>query len=106
MGSAHVFLAATNALERIEKIPPSFWLKVGIAIAAIIVVVVLLRKLLNVNKFLLGGAVFIFGGVFFLNMLYHRTEPAALTPLFNRLAPFFPSAGAYDAKQSTTPGGK
>jgi hypothetical protein len=38
------------------------------------------------------------------NWIYHRTEPKFLTPLVDRIAPFFPSAGSYDAKQATNPG--
>ena len=104
MSSAHPFLAATTALEKIEQIPPAFWLKVGIVVAALIVFVIVLRKLMNVNKFILGGVIFVGGGVFWFNMLYNRTEPKFMTPLFDRIAPFFPSAGAYNAKQATTPG--
>jgi hypothetical protein len=106
MGSAHLFLAANTALERIQAIPPVFWLKVGAVILAIIILVIALRKLMNVNKFVVGGIIFVGGGIFWFNMLYNRTEPKFLTPLFDRIAPFFPTAGAYDNKQATTPGGK
>jgi hypothetical protein len=106
MGTAHLFLAANTALERIQAIPPAFWLKVGAVILAIIIVVIALRKLMNVNKFVVFGVIFVGGGIFWFNMLYNRTEPKFLTPLFDRIAPFFPTAGAYDNKQATTPGGK
>jgi drug/metabolite transporter (DMT)-like permease len=104
MGTPTVlFAATTTTLEKLEKIPPAFWLKVGIAVVGIIVVVIALRKLLQVNKVVVGAVLFIGGGLLFFNWIYYRTEPKALTPLFNRIAPFFPSAGAYDAKQATTP---
>jgi hypothetical protein len=106
MGTAHLFLAANTALDRLQAIPRDFWLKVGAVILAIIIVVILLRKLMNVNKFVVGGVIFIGGGVFMINMLYNRTEPKFLTPIFDRIAPFFPTAGAYDTKQTNTPGGK
>jgi hypothetical protein len=104
MGSAHLFLAANTVLEKLQAVPPAFWMKVGIVVAALILFVILLRKLMNVNKFVLGGVIFIGGGVFMINMLYNRTEPKFLTPIFDKIAPFFPSAGAYETKQSTTPG--
>ncbi len=104
MGSAHVFLAANAALDKLHAIPTAFWIKVGIVIAALIVLVILLRKLMNINKFVMGGVIFIGGGVFMINMLYNRTEPKFLTPIFDKIAPFFPSAGAYETKQATTPG--
>jgi hypothetical protein len=58
---------------------------------------------MHFNKFLLGGAFFIGFGILWFNWIYYRTEPKFLTPLINRIAPFFPTAGAYDAKQATTP---
>ena len=104
MGIPIVFLAATaTTLEKLERIPPAFWAKVGLAVVGIIVVVIALRKLLQVNKVLMGAVVFIVGGLIFFNWIYYRTEPKALTPFFNKIAPFFPSAGAYDSKQATTP---
>ena len=103
MGSAHLILAATTALEKIQSVPPAFWYKVGAVVGGIIVIAILLRKLMNVNKFVLGGVIFVGGGVIWFNMLYNRTEPKFLTPLFDRIAPFFPSAGAYDTKQQNAP---
>lgn len=104
--ASHLLLlaAATTTLDKLEKIPPAFWGKLAVAVLAIIIVVVVLRKLMGVNKFALGIVVFIGGGLLFFNWIYYRTEPKALTPLINRIAPFFPSAGAYETKQSTTPG--
>ena len=58
-----VLAAATTALEKLQNIPPSFWLKLGGCVLAIILVVVILRKVLNINKFLLGGAAFIICGL-------------------------------------------
>jgi hypothetical protein len=98
-----VFAAATTALEKLQKIPPSFWLKLGGCVLGVILVVVILRKVLKVNKFLLGGAAFIGCGLIFFNWIYHRTEPKFLTPLVNKIAPFFPSAGAYEVRQTQTP---
>ncbi|HEY5079592.1 MAG TPA: hypothetical protein VII43_07075 [Opitutaceae bacterium] len=104
MGSPDLFLAAaTTALEKIQKIPPIFWLKLGGCVLAVILFVIILRKVLKINKFLLGGAIFIGGGLVWFNWIYHRTEPKFLTPLMNKIAPFFPSAGAYEVKQTQTP---
>jgi hypothetical protein len=103
MASLTPFLAATTALDKIEAIPPNVWLKLGGCVLAVILFVVILRKILKVNKFVLGGVVFIGGGIIWFNWIYHRTEPAFLTPLVNRIAPFFPAAGAYEVKQATTP---
>jgi hypothetical protein len=103
MNSGYLFLATDTTLHKIENVPPSFWLKLAAGVLALIIVVIILRKLMNFNKFLLGGALFIGFGIVWFNWIYYRTEPKFLTPLINRIAPFFPSAGAYDAKQATTP---
>jgi apolipoprotein N-acyltransferase len=103
MNSGYLFLATDTTLQKIENVPHSFWLKLAAGVLALIIVVILLRKLMHFNKFLLGGAFFIGFGILWFNWIYYRTEPKFLTPLINRIAPFFPTAGAYDAKQATTP---
>ena len=103
MVTHHLFFAATTTLEKLQKIPPAFWMKVGLGVAGVIVVFIIIQKVLKVNKFVLGGVVFIGMGLIGFNMIYHRSEPKFLTPLVDRIAPFFPSAGAYNAKQATTP---
>jgi hypothetical protein len=104
MGSPHLFFAATTTLERLEKVPPAFWGKVALGVGAVIVVFIVIQKVLKINKFVLGGAAFIGMGLIWFNWIYHRTEPKFLTPLVDRVAPFFPSAGAYETKQAGTPG--
>jgi hypothetical protein len=103
MGSHFTCCLALTTLEKLQKIPPAFWAKVGIAIAAVIIIFIIVQKVLNVNKFILGGVVFIAIGLIWFNWIYYRTEPKFLTPMIDRIAPFFPSAGAYDTKQSQTP---
>jgi hypothetical protein len=98
------FAAAPTTLDKLKAVPPAFWGKVGLGILAVIVVFIVIQKVLKVNKFVLGGAVFIGLGLVFFNWIYYRTEPKILTPFVNRIAPFFPTAGAYDAKQSSAPG--
>jgi len=103
MTTFHPFFAAATTLEKLQKIPPAFWVKAGLGIAAVIVVFIVVQKVLKINKFVLGGVVVVGGGILFFNWVYHRTEPKFLTPIVDRIAPFFPSAGAYNAKQATTP---
>jgi glucan phosphoethanolaminetransferase (alkaline phosphatase superfamily) len=97
-----LFLAA-SALDSMKHVPPATWIKIGIALAAIIAVVVILRKVAHMNKVVLGVAVFVVGTVVFFSWVYNRNEPRFLTPFINRIAPFFPSAGAYDTKQQSSP---
>lgn len=103
MGTLYPSFLALTTLEKLQKIPPAFWGKVGIAIAAVIIVFIVVQKVLNVNKFVLGGVTFVAMGLIWFNWIYNRSEPKFLTPFIDRIAPFFPSAGAYDTKQSAPP---
>ncbi len=98
-----MLLLAASAVESLQKIPPATWLKIGIAIVAIIVVVVVLRKIAKMNKIVLGVIVFVVCTVVFFSWVYNRNEPKFLTPIVDRIAPFFPSANAYATKQQQAP---
>src|ERR1035441_8455169 len=88
MGFPYPLLAAAaTTLDRIEKIPMAFWLRIGAAGLAVIVIYIALRAVLKINKFVLGGAAFIGAGLLW----------------FNWIAPFCPAAGAYQTKQAGTP---
>lgn len=94
-----MFLLATSALEKAQSIPPATWLKLGIAVAAIVAVVVVLRAVAKMNKIVLGVVVFVTVSVMFFSWVYNRNEPKWMTPVIEKIAPFFPSAGAYRDKQ-------
>ncbi len=90
-----IFFAATatspSFFDRLRDIPADVWLKLGLGILAIIVVVIVLRKLAKMNKFILGFLVLL--GLTFLgfNWLYERNEPAWATPFVQAVAGFFPA---------------
>lgn len=90
---------ATSALEKAQSIPPATWLKLGIAVAAIVAVVVVLRAVAKMNKILLGVGVFVVVSIVFFSWIYNRNEPKWMTPVIEKIAPFFPSAGSYQDKQ-------
>lgn len=90
---------ATSALEKAQSIPPATWLKLGIAVAAIVAVVVVLRAVAKMNKILLGVGVFVVVSIVFFSWIYNRNEPKWMTPVVEKIAPFFPSAGSYQDKQ-------
>ncbi|HVU18008.1 MAG TPA: hypothetical protein VHD32_13865 [Candidatus Didemnitutus sp.] len=96
-------LLAASALETVKQLPPSTWVKIGIALATVVIAVILLRKIASTNKIVLGVVVFVVGTVVFFSWVYNRNEPRFLTPIIDRIAPFFPSAGSYNAKQQTNP---
>lgn len=95
-----MLLFAVSALEKAQSIPPATWLKLGIAIAALVAVVFILRTVAKMNKIVLGVAVFVVVSIFFFSWVYNRNEPKWMTPIVDKIAPFFPSAGSYQQKQS------
>ena len=96
-----MLLFAVTAIEKMKTLPPAVWLKIFIAIAALVIAVFVFRKVMRMNKVIAGVIVFVVCTVVFFSWVYNRNEPAFPTPLMNRIAPFFPSAGAYNAKQQT-----
>lgn len=98
-----MLLLAVTALEQLKTLPPDVWLKIGIVIGGFIVAILVFRRVMKMNKIIAGVIVFVVCTVVFFSWVYNRNEPKFLTPLVNRIAPFFPSAGAYNAKQQTAP---
>ncbi|ACB74046.1 hypothetical protein [Opitutus terrae] len=93
-------LAAAHpaTLEKLQKIPPAFWLKVGIAVLAVVAVVVAARMFAKANKIIvviIAAVVFTLIGF---NWIYERNEPAWATPIVAKLAEFFPSKTTHPGK--------
>ncbi len=98
-----MFPLAVTALEKARSLPPMVWAKVGIAIAAFILVVFLFRRIMRVNKIVAGVIIFVVFTVVFFSWVYNRNEPKFLTPIVEKIAPFFPTAGSYSSKQQKAP---
>ena len=98
-----MLLLAVSALEKAQSLKPEVWLKIGIAIAVFVAVILIYRRLMKVNKVVAGVILFVVFTVVFFSWVYNRNEPKFLTPVIEKIAPFFPSAGAYNAKQQGTP---
>lgn len=95
-----MLLLAATAMEKLQTLKPEVWLKIGIAIGAVIVAVLVWRRVMKMNKIIAGVIVFVVCTIVFFNWVYYRKEPAFMTPLVNKIAPFFPSAADYSSKQS------
>ncbi len=98
-----MLLFAVTAMEKLKTLPPDVWLKIGIGVAAFVISILVFRRVMKMNKVIAGVIVFVVVTVVFFSWVYNRNEPKFLTPLVERIAPFFPSAGSYAAKQQTTP---
>ena len=98
-----MLLLAVTALEKIKTLPPAIWMKIAIAIAAFILTIFLFRRVMKMNKIIASVVIFVVVTVVFFSWVYNRNEPRFLTPLVEKVAPFFPSAGSYASKQQSTP---
>jgi uncharacterized protein YacL len=102
-----LFLAtAETTIDKLKRVPPEFWWKVGLVVLGLIVAVIILQKVAHMNKIVLAIIIFVVVTVVGFNWIYERNEPKFLTPLVDKIAPFLPSKGSYGAKQQQTPGGK
>lgn len=98
-----MLLFAVTAMEQLKTLPPVIWLKIGIGIAAFVISILVFRRVMKMNKIIASIIAFVVFTVVFFSWVYNRNEPKFLTPLVERIAPFFPSAGSYASKQGTTP---
>ena len=101
-----LFAAATsNATpwERLQQVPPAFWLKIGIVVLVVVAVVIAVRKLAQVNKVVLAVVIAIILSTVGFSWIYERNEPSWATPVVEKLADFFPSKGSYAKNQQNAP---
>lgn len=87
--------AQPTGLDKLKHIPLAFWLKIGLAVLVVVALVLLLRKVAQMNKFILAGIVFLVCVFVGFNWVYQRNEPSWATPVVSKLADFLPSKGAY-----------
>ncbi len=98
-----MLLLAVTALEKLQTLKPDVWLKIGVAVGGFVLAILVWRRVMKMNKIVAGVVVFVVCTVVFFSWVYNRNEPRFLTPIVNKIAPFFPSAGAYDTKQQSAP---
>jgi hypothetical protein len=89
---------AVNVMERVRAVPKDTWLHLGLVVLVVIAGIIVLKKAAGMNKIVLAILVFVIGTVFFFNWVYQRNEPAFLTPVIDKIAPFFPSKGKAPGK--------
>ena len=98
-----MILFAVTAVEKMQTMKPELWLKIGIAVVAFVAAILLFRRIMRMNKIIAGVVVFVGVTVVFFSWVYNRNEPKFMTPIVEKIAPFFPRAGAYSNKQTTAP---
>jgi uncharacterized membrane protein YkvI len=92
IASAKPAVPAT-ALDRLKAIPPDFWLRMAVAVLAVIAIVFFLRKVAKMNKVVMAVVTFLIVTVVGFNWIYERSEPAWATPMVSFLAGYFPTKG-------------
>jgi hypothetical protein len=90
------FLAAavTKGSGGLRDVTPEFWMKIGLAVLGLIVVIVVLRKLAKVNKVVLAIGTLLVLSIVGFNWIYERNEPEWATPVVKWLANYFPTKDA------------
>jgi uncharacterized membrane protein HdeD (DUF308 family) len=87
--------AATSSTvwQKLHNVPTDFWIRMAIGIAIIVAVVLVLRKLAQVNKVVLTVVAGLFLSVVGFSWIYERNEPTWATPAVSFLSGFFPTKG-------------
>jgi hypothetical protein len=98
-----MLLLAVTALEKLHAVPIKFWINLGMAVLILAAAIIIIRKAAQMNKILLSVIIFVVITCVGFNWIYSRNEPAFLTPLVEKIAPFLPTAGSYTAKQQKAP---
>jgi len=92
-----LFFAVTT-LEKVQNVPTKVWLTIGLGILLFIVALMVLRAVARMNKILLCILVCVVMSVVGFSWIYNRNEPAFLSPMIDKIAPFFPSG--YDSTKN------
>lgn len=100
-----MLLLAVSTLDKLQTVPKSVWLKLGAVVLALIILIIVLRKIAKMNKLVLTIIVLFVISMVGFNWVYERNEPAILTPVVDKIAPFFPSKDSYGTKQTKNPKG-
>lgn len=91
--------AETSVLDQLKGIPKQTWINLGICIVTLVVIVKVWGLLKKINEFVPYIAAVIAAFLILLYWVYDRSEPRFLTPLVEKLAPFFPSKATYTPNQ-------
>lgn len=83
--------AAETTLSKIQSVPTDVWLKIGMAMLALIALVIVLRKVAHMNKLILAIVVALICSFVGFNWIYQGNEPDWARPVVQTLQKFFPT---------------
>lgn len=83
--------AKLTVWEKVQAVPASTWINLLIGVAVLILLVRIWKSLAELNEFAPWIVLVLVGGSVVLYWTYERTEPKALTPIFDVLAQYLPT---------------
>jgi hypothetical protein len=90
---------ATTTLERLQTVPPRFWVNAALVVGGVLGVILLVRYAARMNKFILALIVFLMVTVVGFQWVFERNEPKFMTSTIDKIAPYFPSKIQYNEYQ-------
>ena len=85
--------AQPSAWEQLQRVPKETWINIAICVIAVVVIARVWKVLKAINEFVPYIAAVLATLLIFFYWVYDRSEPRFLTPVVDKLAPFFPSKG-------------
>jgi hypothetical protein len=95
--------STTTAIDRLRAIPGDFWLRLAVAVLALVAIVFFLQKVAKMNRVVLVVVTGIIATVVGFNWIYERNEPVWARPAVSFLAGYFPTKGLPPKALSTPP---
>ena len=95
-----MLLFAATAIEKMHAVPSKVWMNIGLAVLIFVAAIFIIRRAAEMNKVLLSVIIFVVLTVVSFNWVYSRNEPKFLTPVIDKIAPFFPSGVSPKPKKS------
>lgn len=90
-----MLVIAMTTLEKLQMVPTRFWLNALMLIAFGVITIILVRHAAEINRAVLSVIIILMITTIGFHWVYERNEPAAFSPLINKIAPLFPSKFSY-----------
>lgn len=83
--------APPSAWEQLQHVPKQTWINLIICVLAVVIIIRVWRTLKRVNEYAPYFVSIVAAFLICCYWVYERTEPRFLSPLVDKLAPFFPT---------------
>ena len=86
--------AQSSLWDPLKSVSKQTWINLGICVLAVVVIVKIWRILKGINEVVPYLVAVLAAFLIFFYWIYERSEPRFLTPVVDKLAPFFPGKSA------------